>query len=545
MFHYFGVCTNQRGDALKDWQIEVIAVSTGAVVDIYSDENSTPIAAVSGITNRAKSDESGNYDFFVESGDYSINFYNEAGVFQSTQRYLPMYGADNATAASGAATSAAASALAAASSATAAANSASGFTSPTGAANVGFTASGTNKTARTVATKLGDWLSVPDFTTPALADAAATMLTVPAAVTTTVANGGALSSVYTGPAQITTADGNKRGRYFSRVSAAPASLGNHDSIDTAFNGDVSKCLFPVEHRITGAGALGTPTTGYVYTPEAYPHYTVSYIEPSAGHNQSTTSNVGRTGYAQWRGNLKHYGNGDAAVFNGSVLVAGSKAGATSVLAQPAGVIVNGDMTAAADNVYLNSLEFYMRDAGFDVAAAGPVINLERTNATGSQSAFWYGARIQSKGSASIDAAYSATGKMKVGVDFAGGAVDLGTNLAAISMEAGHRIYFNNASSNGFFTDTFNGDFISYIGGNIVFANTGAAVMQIAADRVIGNRPFVPPIVTVASLPTANSGNRGMEYCVTDATATTRYSTVAGGGSNFVKVLCNGTNWIIQ
>lgn len=140
MFHYFGVCTNQRGDALKDWQIEVIAVSTGAVVDIYSDENSTPIAAVSGITNRAKSDESGNYDFFVDSGDYSINFYNEAGAFQSTQRYLPMYGADNATAAAGAASSAGSAATSAAASASAAAASASSAAAAatTAANNVGL-----------------------------------------------------------------------------------------------------------------------------------------------------------------------------------------------------------------------------------------------------------------------------------------------------------------------------------------------------------------------------------------------------------------------
>lgn len=387
--------------------------------------------------------------------------------------------------------------------------------------------------------------TVADYTTPALADAAAAILTVPAAVTTTVADGASLAGVYIGPAQITTADSNKRGRYFSRVSAAPASLGDHDSVDTAFNGDLSKCLFPVEHRITGSGALGTPSSGYVYTPEAYPHYTVLFIGSAAGHNQSTTGNGGRTGAAAWRGEVKHYGNGDAAVFNASVLVAGNKSGATNVLAQPAGVIINGNMSAAADHVYLNSLEFSMSDGGFDIAAAGPVINMERTNATGSQGAFWYGARVQSIGSASIDAAYSTTGKMKVGVDFAGGGVDLGTNQAAMSLEAGHKIYFNNASSNGFFTDVFNGDWIGMVSGNIIIARGGEPVFQIATDRIIGTRSFIQPIVTVSGLPTANSGSRGMEYCVTDATATTRYSTVAGGGSNFVKVLCNGTDWIIQ
>lgn len=50
--------------------------------------------------------------------------------------------------------------------------------------------------------------------------------------------------------------------------------------------------------------------------------------------------------------------------------------------------------------------------------------------------------------------------------------------------------------------------------------------------------------TVAALPaaaTAGAGTRGM---VTDATATTFLSTVAGGGANIVPVVSDGTNWLI-
>jgi hypothetical protein len=47
--------------------------------------------------------------------------------------------------------------------------------------------------------------------------------------------------------------------------------------------------------------------------------------------------------------------------------------------------------------------------------------------------------------------------------------------------------------------------------------------------------------TVATLPT---GAAGMRAYVTDATATTFYSTVAGGGANVVPVFHNGTNWVI-
>lgn len=87
MFHYFGTAQNQRGDALKGWQVEVITISTGDVVNIYSDENSTPV-----IGNRVITDDAGNFDFFVESGTYSLKFYDTTGAHQRTQRYLPMYG---------------------------------------------------------------------------------------------------------------------------------------------------------------------------------------------------------------------------------------------------------------------------------------------------------------------------------------------------------------------------------------------------------------------------------------------------------------------
>jgi hypothetical protein len=49
-------------------------------------------------------------------------------------------------------------------------------------------------------------------------------------------------------------------------------------------------------------------------------------------------------------------------------------------------------------------------------------------------------------------------------------------------------------------------------------------------------------LTVATLPAA--GTIGRRAFVTDATATTFASTVAGGGSNKVPVYDNGTNWVI-
>lgn len=93
MFHYLNVITDDNGNALPGWQVEVVQLSDGeTVVPIFSDENSTPIVTVSGVANRAVADAAGNYDFFVPNGTYSLRFYDDQGGFQKTLRYLPMYG---------------------------------------------------------------------------------------------------------------------------------------------------------------------------------------------------------------------------------------------------------------------------------------------------------------------------------------------------------------------------------------------------------------------------------------------------------------------
>lgn len=80
------------------------------------------------------------------------------------------------------------------------------------------------------------------------------------------------------------------------------------------------------------------------------------------------------------------------------------------------------------------------------------------------------------------------------------------------------------------------DMIVVIGGN--------TIITYAADRVQFTQPPQLPVVTVSQLPAAAAGNRGREYYVSDANATTRLAIVAGGGTDFVKVFSNGTNWLI-
>jgi hypothetical protein len=69
------------------------------------------------------------------------------------------------------------------------------------------------------------------------------------------------------------------------------------------------------------------------------------------------------------------------------------------------------------------------------------------------------------------------------------------------------------------------------------------------DKVVSSGSVTTPDivttpVTVSGLPTCNSSAKGAHAFVTDATATTFLSTVAGGGSNNVPVVCDGTNWKI-
>lgn len=65
-----------------------------------------------------------------------------------------------------------------------------------------------------------------------------------------------------------------------------------------------------------------------------------------------------------------------------------------------------------------------------------------------------------------------------------------------------------------------------------------------ALNVAGTMSFSPSTGTVASLPTAATAGAGSQYFVSDATATTFASIVAGGGANNVPVYSDGVNWRI-
>jgi len=252
---------------------------------------------------------------------------------------------------------------------------------------------------------------------------------------------------------------------FSIVTAPPSSVGNSDDLKTAFNGDLTHCQRAVGQAISGATTLGQPTTGYKYTPEITPYYTV--LQNNSGWNQGTANNVGRTAATAFRTLIKQYGQGDAMCYNGSVFVSGAKVGATSFLANPAGALFAGEVTTGSDGTYCNPAEWNCADNGYDVSGIGLVNNFNRTNNTGALNTVWMGYRAQSVGTKPVDAFLSAAGAggFNNGLDLV--TADFGTNQSAISLKASQRIYFNNTatptggSGIAWVTNNYGGEYLAY------------------------------------------------------------------------------------
>lgn len=315
-----------------------------------------------------------------------------------------------------------------------------------------FLQSGSGAVTRSAQAKARDIISLKDFgaigdgvtddTAAVTARNVAGMRTyVPDGTYLTTIAHTAIAGVFFGPGQIITSDTNRRGPYVSQVTSAPSTTNALTSVQTAFNGDYTKAQFLVEHRITGAATLGQPASGYRYVPEAYPF--VGYLYNTSGWNQSTSVNDGRTGAAFFRIKVDNYGQGDAAAYNASVFVSGARSGATSFLANPAGSIVNGDISAGQAGVYLNPFEVALSDGGYDVSGVGWVVNTTRTVATAALGVIWAAYLSQSKGAEAIDAHFAGSGKATIGVDFA--ASTFGTDKVAVAMQANDRIYL--ASTN--------------------------------------------------------------------------------------------------
>lgn len=270
------------------------------------------------------------------------------------------------------------------------------------------------------------------------------------------------------------------------LSSAPSAFGNWNSITTAFTGDNSHMQLAVKQQITGAATLGQPTSGYVYTPEAYP--VVTFLYNSSGWNNSLSTNSGRTAACAFRTYVTNAGQGDCVAYNATAFVSSTLAGATSWLAEPAVSLFNGDMSAGANSVYLNPYETIVSDGGFGVTAIGNVNNLKRTSSSiplGDE--WWAGFRVQSQGSVAPDVAFSASGPFNIGLDLSyltlptsgTGNVPFNFVSAAITLKADQRIYMNATASDPFSESRFP----SATGTSYIFYSSG----NTGIEAVVGNQ----------------------------------------------------------
>lgn len=80
MFKYTNAFTNRSGDSLPGYFARLYD-SDGNQVDLFADDNGTPIATISGVANAALSDENGMFRWYVANGTYDIRFYDSNDTF--------------------------------------------------------------------------------------------------------------------------------------------------------------------------------------------------------------------------------------------------------------------------------------------------------------------------------------------------------------------------------------------------------------------------------------------------------------------------------
>lgn len=315
--------------------------------------------------------------------------------------------------------------------------------------------------------------------------------------------------------QIIDGSSNKRAQNGRYITGAPSSLGNYNSPLTAFNGDWSHGQGN-EIFWSGACTLGCPTTGYMFTPELAYDYTYSYN--TSGSNHDTADNGGRTAAVAHFTQVYQHGQGDDMAYQAQCFGDTTNPGATSWLAEPACTLYGGQATAGANGFYLNPVEIQLNDNSFDATGIAYVTNLTRTVNTAALGQVWFGARIQSIGSAEIEAAYSASGKMKTFIDATPETLDA-TNPAWAVTTCGARWYANAVAGTYAFSSLTGGGSggMAYVGFDCAlqafnFGVLNNSVFQIGAHQITSTQPAKVAVLAasqgVTSIVPGASGQTG-------------------------------------
>lgn len=80
MYHFLeAIIDSATGGTRIGYYARVLNAQTGASAQIFADNNGTPIAAVSGLANAARTDGDGNLSFFIVPGTYHLDLYDTDG----------------------------------------------------------------------------------------------------------------------------------------------------------------------------------------------------------------------------------------------------------------------------------------------------------------------------------------------------------------------------------------------------------------------------------------------------------------------------------
>ncbi|HXT81389.1 MAG TPA: hypothetical protein VN702_17625 [Acetobacteraceae bacterium] len=209
-----------------------------------------------------------------------------------------------------------------------------------------------------------------------------------------------------------------------------------------WNGDFSNVQVQLQTYVTGATTLTKPTTTYYTSYVTTP--LVAQVYNSSGWQEQVLGN-GRTATYFGHIGLTQAGQGDMIGLNITGTVSGQNA-VTPItwLGSPTIGFGNADFTAGASNVYIDLLEMNIHDGGFDISAAGFVLNMFRTNSTAAIGQPWMGHRVVGWTNA-IDAAFSMGGNMRIGADFVTASFVDGSSTptrAAMTLKNGQALFGN-------------------------------------------------------------------------------------------------------
>ncbi|MBM7047586.1 hypothetical protein [Rhizobium lusitanum] len=268
------------------------------------------------------------------------------------------------------------------------------------------------------------------------------------------------------------------------VSVAPT-YNFPEAFATEFDGDFSNTTIPLYFTLNGA-VLGQPTTGYQWSPALTPYQT-KFVNNS-GWNQATGSNDGRTGAAIYRTMMQNNGQGDIAAYYTFCTVNSSRAGATTWLANPACIGMNGDFGATANGAYLQGVgDMNFNDGGFDISVIGTAFNFNRTNNTHALGEIWLGHYVHSYGTKAIDAGFTIGGPANVGFDTVTATL---TDNAAFNMGQGQKIVFNSTSTSfgggNFYGDAIGSTYMTYSGSSLLSVVGGVPTLQVSSGSALIN-----------------------------------------------------------